>query len=253
MDFNFPISTDPRRVDLNNKILVAHQPECLPWLGFISKALMGDVYLILDSVQFVKEHWHNRNRIRIANDEQWLIIPVENKNKTQQFIDVKIANVNNWKRKHLNAIRFAYSKTPYFKEIFSEIEEIYSKDFKYLIEFNEAFIRYGLNKFNTKIPIIKASNLIKEGYNLEGCKSDLIINLCKATNCDTFVFGQGGKSYIEVDKFKNNNIKFIFQKYNHPTYTQRTKGDFIKGMSFIDLLFNYGPESHKILNKSEYE
>ena len=253
MDFDFPISTDSRRINLDNKILVAHQPECLPWLGFMSKASMGDIYVILDSVQFVKEHWHNRNKIRIANGEQWLIIQKKKKNKIQQFTDIKIANVSNWKRKHLNAIKFAYSKTPYFKEIFSEIEEIYFKDFKYLIEFNEAFIRYGLNKFNIKVPIIKASDLIKEGYNLIGHKSDLIVNLCKSTKCNAFIFGQGGKSYIEVEKFKENNINFVFQKFNHPTYTQHTKGDFIKGMSFIDLLFNYGPESYKILNKSEYE
>ena len=253
MDLNIPISSDPRRIDVDGKVLVAHQPECLPWLGFISKAFMGDIYLILDTIQFVKEHCNNKNKIRIANGEQWLIVPVENKNKIQQFTDVKIANTRNWKKKHLNAIKYAYSKTPYFSEIFPEIEQIYSQEYKYLIEFNETFIRYGLDKFNIKVPIVKASDLLLSGHKLEGQKSDLIINLCQATNCNVFVFGQGGKSYIEVDKFKSSNIKHVFQTFTHPTYTQYIKGNFIKGMSFIDLLFNYGPESYKILNKSEYE
>lgn len=253
MDLNIPLSSDPRRVNIDGKILVAHQPECLPWLGFISKSFMGDIYLILDTIQFVKEHWHNKNKIRIANGEQWLIVPVENKNKIQQFTNVKIANRRNWKKKHLNAIKYAYSKTPYFSEIFPEIEEIYSRNFQYLIEFNEAFIRYGLDKFNIKVPIIKASDLLLSGHKLEGQKSDLIINLCQATNCNVFVFGQGGKSYIEVDKFESSNVKHVFQTFTHPIYTQHIKGDFIKGMSFIDLLFNYGSESYKILNKSEYE
>ena len=141
----------------------------------------------------------------------------------------------------------------YFSEIFPEIEQIYSQEYKYLIEFNENFIRYGLDKFNIKVPIVKASDLLLSGHKLEGQKSDLIINLCQATNCNVFVFGQGGKSYIEVDKFKSSNIKHVFQTFTHPTYTQYIKGNFIKGMSFIDLLFNYGPESYKILNKSEYE
>ena len=40
---------------LKSPILVAHQPEYFPWLGFISKARMGDVYYILDTVQYIKE------------------------------------------------------------------------------------------------------------------------------------------------------------------------------------------------------
>lgn len=253
MDFNFPLSSDPRRINLKGKTLVAHQPECLPWLGFISKAPMGDIYLILDTIQFVKEHWHNKNKIKTPNGEQWLIVPIENKNKIQQFTDVRIANIGNWKRKHLNAIKLAYSKTPYFSEIFPEIEEIYSKEFTHLIEFNEAFIRYGLKKFNINVPIIKATDLIRAGCDLSGQKSDLIINLCKAVNCDNFVFGQGGKTYMEKDKFKKANIHYVFQTFDHPIYTQHTKGDFIKGMSFIDLLFNYGPDSYKTLTNSSYE
>ena len=76
-------SQDPRRLPLEGKILVAHQPECMPWLGNISKAAMGDVYFILDTVQFVKEHWQSRNKIRIhgVRGWQWLSIPLKDVNK----------------------------------------------------------------------------------------------------------------------------------------------------------------------------
>ena len=60
-------SKDWRRADLSEPILVAHQPEFLPWLSYISKATMGDVYFILDTVQFEKEGFQNRNKIRIKN------------------------------------------------------------------------------------------------------------------------------------------------------------------------------------------
>ena len=52
-------SKDWRRADLPEPILVAHQPEFLPWLSYISKATMGDVYFILDTVQFEKEKFLN--------------------------------------------------------------------------------------------------------------------------------------------------------------------------------------------------
>jgi len=49
-------SQDSRRIDLNGPILVAHQPEFLPWLGNISKVAMGDVYFILDTVQYQSKY-----------------------------------------------------------------------------------------------------------------------------------------------------------------------------------------------------
>jgi hypothetical protein len=44
--------TNLNRVDLPYPILVAHQPEFMPWLGNLAKASMGDVYYILDKFNF---------------------------------------------------------------------------------------------------------------------------------------------------------------------------------------------------------
>ena len=48
-------SVDQRRLDASGIVLTAHQPEFMPWLGYISKAVMGDAYFVLDSVQFTKD------------------------------------------------------------------------------------------------------------------------------------------------------------------------------------------------------
>ena len=76
--------------------------------------------------------------------------------------------------------------------------------------------------------------------------------MCKTAKAKTFIFGQDGKTYIERKKFDNENIDYVFQKFKHPEYTQRYAG-FESHMSFIDLLFNYGPNSKNILGKIEYE
>ena len=71
-------STDQRRLEADGIVLTAHQPEFMPWLGYISKAAMGDAYFVLDSVQYVKDVFQNRNKIRIKSDVgwQWLTVPV---------------------------------------------------------------------------------------------------------------------------------------------------------------------------------
>ena len=68
--------------NLKSPVLVAHQPEYFPWLGFIAKAQLADVYYIVDTVQYMKEHWHSRNKIRKKDGWLWLRTPVlESKTK----------------------------------------------------------------------------------------------------------------------------------------------------------------------------
>ena len=248
-------SKDLRRVDLPEPILVAHQPEFLPWLGSISKANMCDVYIILYTVQFKKENFQNRNKIRDKNKEwQWLTIPVlQAKKKLTNLSEVKIDNSVNWKRKHLDKIKTAYGRTPYFEKIFPELEKIYfDSDGEFLIEFVIPVIKYAFSKFDINVPIYRTTELKKLGHDLDGQKTDLIVKMCKAVGAKSFVFGQVGRNYIEEEKFSRNNIEFVFQKFDHPNYSQMYS-KFIPKMSFIDLLFNHDDKSPEILKKSSYE
>ena len=243
-------SDDLRRYDFSDLILVAHQPEFLPWLGFISKASMGDAFFILDTVQFRKEGAANRNKIRIKNDQgwQWLTIPVEDaKSKIMNLSEVRISKSEDWQKKHLQSLKFSYRKAPYFKQIFDEIENIYnSSSDETLIDFVIKFITYSFDKFKINTPVYRTSELQKKGYDVSGSKSDMILNLCKIMDAKLFVFGQHGKEYIEKEKFYEKNIKFTFQDFKHPKYNQ-IHGEFLQEMSCIDLLFNYGDQACDVL------
>ena len=231
----------------DNITLVAHQPEYFPWLGFIAKARLADIYYIVDNVQYMKEHWHNRNKIRQKEGWLWINTPVLNsKTKLLMWPEVKIDNSKPWKRKQLNSIKMCYSGTDYFDEIFSELEVIYNKEYNLLIDFNEQIIKYAFKKFNIKTPVHKTSELIKKGHDISGAKTDLILNMCKAANAKTFIFGQDGKTYIEEDKFKQAGVEYKFQNFKHPIYKQKYPG-FESNMSFIDLLFNHGNNSLNII------
>jgi hypothetical protein len=246
-------SEDPRRLPLEGIILVAHQPECLPYLGNISKATMGDVYFLLDSVQFVKEHWQNKNKIRISGEQgwQWLTIPVKNVKKHLIQTDKVEIDGSFWKGKHLKTIQLSYRRAPYFEEIFSELSAIYSNKHILLVDFLLDIIHFAFRKFNITVPVYRTSELIKQGYLIEGKKSDLVITMCRVVDANVFVFGLDGRTYIDKEVFFNNRIKFVFQDYVHPAYSQM-HGEFISHMSFLDLLFNYGPNAIQILGKSNY-
>tara|TARA_Y100000310_G_C20500770_1_gene723864 strand:- start:169 stop:942 length:774 start_codon:yes stop_codon:yes gene_type:complete len=247
------MSLDNRRFGVGGITLSAHQPEFMPWLGYISKVTMGDVYFILDTVQYVKDVFQNRNKIRIKQGKgwQWLNIPVKDAGShILNWKDIKIDNSQNWKRKHLNAMFYSYSKTPYFDWLFNDIEKLYLKDEEFLLDFIIKISKLVLNKFEVNVPLYRTSELIELGYDINGNKSELIVNMCKVVNADNFIFGSMGRIYIDKEIFKDNNINLLFQNFKHPVYKQ-IHGDFIPNMSSIDLLFNHGKEeSIRILGKS---
>jgi hypothetical protein len=122
------ISKDSRRIPFEGPILVAHQPEFLPWLGFISKAAMGDIYLLLDSVDFRKRNWQHRNKIRIKSNQGWiwLIIPLVRASLHRQQSSISNVKITKgpWVEEHLRAIKFSYSRAPYFSDIYGELDKI---------------------------------------------------------------------------------------------------------------------------------
>ena len=47
-------------------ILAVHQPQYLPWSGSFDKMDQADLFVLLDTVQFEKNGWQNRNKIKTA-------------------------------------------------------------------------------------------------------------------------------------------------------------------------------------------
>ena len=70
--------------------------------------------------------------------------------------------------------------------------------------------------------------------------------MCKKLNATTYIFGELGKNYADIKKFDSLKIKTVFQEYKHPKYSQ-INGEFISNLSIIDLLFNHGSKSFKII------
>ncbi len=252
---NIQVSQDKRRIDLPGKVLVAHQADFMPWLGFFSKACMGDLFLVLDDTQFKTKNFQNRNRIRFPNKEgwMWITIPVEkNTAHFQNMLNVKILN-DDWKRHHLKSIKISYSKSPFFENIFSEISRFINESTDSLVELNLSLIKYGFEKFRINLPFYRVSDLITHGLEIRGKKNELVLSLCKVVKADVLVLGSGGRDYADIEFFKKNNVKVVFQDFNHPVYNQY-HGSFLPFMSFIDLLFNQSLDnSYEILKKSNYK
>jgi hypothetical protein len=214
-------------------ILTGDQPDYLPYIGFFHKMMNCDLYMIVDHVQFSKKSFQNRNRIRSSSGEIMLTVPVFTKGKFEQSIDeVLIDNEISWQKKHQKTIFLNYKKSSYYDDYKDFFEDIFSQKWEKLIDLNEYVIRFLSKKLEINVNILKSST-----YNFKGKKTDLLIEMCNATNADFYLSGEGGKNYVDDKKFEEHSLTNLYTNFIHPTYKQKSKS-FLPRMSVIDLLLN---------------
>jgi hypothetical protein len=81
-----------------------------------------------------------------------------------------------------------------------------------------------------------------------GTKSDLVLNLCRATGANAYLSGSLGRNYLDETSFAAAGIEVMYQNYVHPPYSQVWPG-FESHLCVLDLLFNHGPQSLDILRQ----
>ena len=216
-------------------IVAVHQPQYLPWLGYFDKIHQADIFCYLDSVQYKKNDWQNRNRIKTSQGWQWLTVPVRYQ-FPEKICEVKINPTVKWQKKHLQALVTNYRRAPFFKQYIDVYEQVYSEEWEHVSELNIDFIERLKDSLGLgQKPAIKSSQL-----KLREDPTDRLIDICKALKADTYMSGQDGIKYMDLGRFKENGIKVIIQDFKHPVYPQMFKG-FESHMSVVDLLFNCGP------------
>lgn len=227
-------------------IVTIHQPEHLPWLGYFNKLAKAEKYVILDSVQFEKNYFQNRNKIMGSNGVQWLAIPVQMKGHMSNTIaTTQIAGDNRWRRKYLNTIQMSYSKYPFFKEVFPVLEKAINTDTNLIADVNIEIIKAFSDKMDMHPEFVRSSEL-----NVEGLKSDLILDICKVTKASVYIAGPSGRDYLDMDSFKEAGIEVKFNDYNHPKYPQKKAEEFVPYLSSLDLFMNCGfKEGREIIMK----
>jgi len=224
----------------NHMILTIHQPEHLPWLGFFHKAAQVDLLVILDNVQYRKNYFQNRNKIRTSNGWAWLTVPVLTKGEFSQSIwQVEIDNRSGprWKQKCWSTMQQHYSKAEYWLTHKRFFEDLYASDWTHLLNLNQAIMGYLFRCLGMDIRVIKSSDM-----KVVGRSSALLLNICQELGADTYLSGISGKDYLDMDSFASAGIEVRFQEFHHPVYKQMYE-PFVPGLSTIDLLFNYGPDS----------
>ena len=227
-------------------IAVIHQPQYLPYLGFFHKLQQGDIYIVMDNIQFQRRGIQHRNKIKTPQGAQWLTVPVLHHSREQERINQMCINSDfPWFRKHWNALVTNYSRAPYFNQYAPELSAILAKEWTHLWELDMALIQWVMDVLQIHKPIVYLSTLA-----VEGSKSELLINACKAVGANTYLSGSGGKRYMDLAAFTTAGIDILWQEFTYPCYEQVfPELDFVPNLSILDTIFCCGPYTRNFLER----
>lgn len=213
-------------------IVSIHQPHYMPWLRYFSKIAHSDYFVLYDDVQYQKNGWIHRTRIR-ENNDFLLTIPVHNNSHS---LITQVITVNDyWKKKHVKSIEMAYHNCPFFSLYYDSIAETIYGSGDNLAEINISIIKLFLKILEINVKIFRSSDLISKSN-----KTKRLVNICKELDCDTYLSGLYAiNSYIDLEEFKKERIKLMWSDFKCYPYAQSIYNDFIPDLSIVDLLMNH--------------
>ncbi len=178
-----------------------------------------------------KQSFRNRTFIGTDQGPLALSIPVVKGYEIKSPIrEVKLSDHGEWRHQHLFALASNYGNTPFYEHYIDDLKEIICHPFTYLFDLNEALQSHiceqiGISprlSFSTdyiEVPTDTPASEIRDLRNTLHPKKDI------ATEVPDFIVCP----YYQV--FSN-------------------KQPFMPNLSIVDLLFNMGPESILVLQKS---
>lgn len=221
-----------------------HQPNFIPWLGYFYKISRSDVFVLLDDVQYTKNSFINRNKLKTANGPAWLTLPVTVKSLSQCINEVRYFELAKNADKAKKTVLGTYRKAPHFAEYYDGFCGCLDFPSDVVSEFNANLLRWVMDCFGITTRVEVSS--IMEG--VEGTGTDRLVSICKAFGATAYLSGKGGANYQDEELYKANGIELVYTDFKHPQYPQ-LYGEFLPGMACIDAIFNCGPDAKGFFSK----
>ena len=194
---------------------------------YYTKLLAYDKVFIEQHDHYMKQTYSNRCTIAAPDGELALSIPtVKPDTLICPMRDIRISDHGNWRHLHWNAIESAYNHTPFFEYFKDDSRPFYEKKYEFLADFNEELCRLICSLIDIQ-PDMERTSEYRTEFTLD--ETDF------------------RESIHPKKDFTLEDTAFSPQPY-YQVFQERL--GFLPNLSIIDLLFNMGPESLLVLQKS---
>lgn len=222
------------------------QSNYIPWKGYFDIIGSVDAFVLYDDMQYTKNDWRNRNKIKTQNGLQWLSIPVRQENLHQKINETKITDPK-WNINHWRSISQSYAKAPHFKAYKERFEALFLEaKSEYISNINRHFIE----AINAMLGITTKIYDSREFVLSEG-KSERLLALCQELGATTYLSGPAARDYLDEKIFTEVGIDVKWMDYGGYKEYHQLFPPFEHGVSVIDLILNEGENAKNFLKSSQ--
>lgn len=209
----------------------------LPWRGYFDFIASVDVFVIYDDVQFTRKAWRNRNRVKTQDGFSWMTVPVVVHGRPA-IDEVAIANVDkSWRDRHLALLTQSLGRAPYFQDALKLWTEGTAGVDTSLSHLNVTLLRTICQYLGIQTTLLNSRD-----YHATGSGTVRMINLLQELGATCYLSGPSASDYLEEETFAGQGIRLEYKSYDYAPYPQQF-GDFVDGVTILDLIANMGPEA----------
>ncbi|MGN8250930.1 WbqC family protein [Pseudomonas sp. SMV7] len=222
------------------------QSNYIPWKGYFDLIGSVDAFILFDDVQYTRRDWRNRNKIKTAQGEHWLTIPVKNKGRYAQLINEVEVSEPGWAAAHWRTIEMNYRRAACFQQMEGPIRTLFEQAamLTNLSRINHLFIAGLCPLLDIHTPLYRAEELGQATG-----KNERLIQLCQAVGGTHYLSGPAASCYLDEAAFAAVGLGLSYMSYDgYPEYPQLF-GEFQHALSVIDLLFNTGADAPAFLER----
>jgi hypothetical protein len=212
------------------------QSNFLPWRGYFDLIRESDLFIVYDDVQYTKNDWRNRNRIKTPRGTQWITVPVHH-HLRQSIEETPIDRSRPWAERMLNQIRESYRQAPHFEPYFSELAERLAAPAASISELNLRLMRWVCGHLGIATPL-----QMSRDYRASGEKTERLIEILRQARASTYLSGPAARAYLRAELFEQAGIRLEYKEYRYAEY-QQLHPPYEPAVSVIDLLFMQGNEA----------
>lgn len=220
-----------------------HQPHYLAWLPYLGKIVHSDCFVLLDDVEFTRNGYQNRNRIKTSQGPLVLTVPVKQK-LAQKILEVEVPD-NGWRKKHWASIQQAYRKAPYFERYQKEVETFFADPWPNLADPVCAMLEWLVQALGGQVRVVRSSAL-----KVSSASTQRLVDIVRALGGTSYLSGSHAlQAYLDPEIFTANDLPLELFDFQCPAYSQ-LHGEFVGNLAALDALFHIGPEATRELASS---
>lgn len=233
--------------------LAIMQPYFVPYIGYFALARAVDCFVMLDSVQYIRHGWVNRNRIlHPTAGWQYIGLPLRKHSHQAAIGSIEIGD-SGWRDRVLRQLQHYRRKAPHYDEVIAFLNDCLDPSIRNLAALNTHLLRRTCRYLGIRTEILLWSEQAISLPVMQHAGS-WALEISSAMQASQYINPAAGDDLFREEEFTSRNIELSFLRMQNVQYDQRRPA-FEPWLSVVDVLMFNSPsqalalaEAHDILN-----